>query len=274
MLMQLGQNFDILSAIDIVIVAYVIYRVILLLQGTRAIQLFKGIGVLICAAILSRWLGLYTINWVLDSLMTMGLVAIPVIFQPELRKALEHLGRGELLGQPGVFLEEKDKIRLVYEIVRAVSVCAKDKIGALIVIERQTGLQDYADTGVALNAELSTELLLSIFFPNTPLHDGAVIIRGNLLGAANCLLPLTENEWVARELGTRHRSALGISEVSDAVGIAVSEESGVISLTSEGKISRYLDENTLRQRLYNIYRSESRFQRFRRQWWRFNRHGE
>ncbi len=274
MLMQLGQNFDILSVIDIIIVAYVIYRVILLVQGTRAVQLFKGIAVLVVAAILSRWFGLYTINWVLDSLMTMGLVAIPVIFQPELRKALEHLGRGELLGQPSVFLEDKDKVRLVDEIVKAVTTCSKEKTGALIVIERQTGLQDYVNTGVAINGALSSELLLSVFFPNTPLHDGAVIVQGNILAAANCLLPLTENEWVARELGTRHRSALGISEVSDAVGIAVSEESGVISLTNEGKISRYLDEDALRQRLYNLYRSESRFQRFRKQWWRFKKNDE
>ena len=258
---DLLKYFDILSILDIAIVAYLIYRVLMLIQGTRAVQLLKGVLFLLAAAFICRWLGLYTINWLLDKLISVGLIAIPVVFQPELRKALEQLGRGKFFSQPVFFLEEKDKLRVIEEINKAVVMFSKNKIGALIVIEKEIGLQDYIASGITMNAVVSAELLVNVFIPNTPLHDGAAIVRGNQIIAANCLLPLTDNEWVSRELGTRHRSALGITEVSDAVAIVVSEETGVISLTSGGKINRYLDEKMLLEKLLTIYNAEPRWAR-------------
>lgn len=258
MLISQLKNLDIISILDIVIVAYIIYRMILLIQGTRAVQLVKGLLVLFGATVLSRWLGLNTMNWLLEKGTTIGLIAIPIVFQPELRKALEQIGRGKLFGRPLIFMEEKEKEELIEEVIKAVEVFAKNKIGALIVIERETGLSDYVETGVKLEARVSKEILVNIFIPNTPLHDGAVIIEGNRIMGASCLLPLTDNEWVSRELGTRHRAALGITEVSDAVAIVVSEETGVISLTNAGKINRYLDEKSLREKLRALYTPESK----------------
>ena len=185
--------------------------------------------------------------------MTVGLIAIPIIFQPELRKALEHLGRGKLFKRNLYEYEDEEFQKLLEELLKAIPVLVKKKIGALIVLERETGLKDIIETGIKIKGIVTAELLINIFMPRSPLHDGAVIIRGNTIAAAGCFLPLTENPNLSKELGTRHRAGLGITEVSDAVVIIISEETGVISLAHNGKLTRYLDEKTLRSTLLNFY---------------------
>ncbi len=245
-------RFDWRDIIDIAIVTYVLYRVILLIKGTRAEQLVKGLIVLLIAMVISGQLGLQTINWLLQGLMTMGLVAIPIVFQPELRRALEQLGRGKIFQRPFYDYEKENFYMFLDELLKAIPVLVKKKIGALIVLERETGLKDIIETGIKIDGKVTAELLINIFMPRSPLHDGATIIKGNMVAAAGCFLPLTENPNLSKELGTRHRAALGLTEVSDAIAIVVSEETGVISLAHEGKLTRYLDEKTLRSTLINL----------------------
>lgn len=245
------------DAIDIIIVAYFLYRLILLIRGTRAEQLIKGLIILLIALVASEELGLQTINWVLRGLMTMGLVAIPIIFQPELRRALEQLGRGGIFKRSFYSLEEENFYKVTEELLKAIPVLVKKKIGAIIVLEKETGLKDFIETGIKIEGTVTAELLINIFMPRSPLHDGAVIIRGNIVAAAGCYLPLTENPHLSKELGTRHRASLGLTEVSDAVAIIVSEETGVISLAHNGKLIRYLDEKTLRSNLIDLYLTPS-----------------
>jgi len=235
--------------VDIVIIAYVIYRLFMWIRGTRAVQLIKGILIILFAMIIADYLKLYTIRWILRNLQTMFLVALPVVFQPELRRALEQIGRGKLFSQSFSVMPEEDMTKVIQEIIKAVKVLARNKIGALIVIERETGLNDYAESGIRINGTISSEFLINIFIPNTPLHDGAVIIRGDRVLAAGCFLPLTDSQDLSTELGTRHRAAIGITEHSDAVVVVVSEETGILSLASEGKLTRYLDETTLKEML-------------------------
>jgi len=239
--------------VDIAVVAYIFYRLILLIRGTRAEQLVKGLIVLLIALVISVQLGLKTINWLLQGLMTMGLVAIPIIFQPELRRALEHLGRGHIFQRTFYEYDDEDFRDVLNELLKAIPVLVKKRVGALIILERETGLKDIIETGIRIEGRVTAELLVNIFMPRSPLHDGAAIIRGNILAAAGCFLPLTENPNLSKELATRHRAALGITEISDAVAIIVSEETGVISLAHNGKLTRYLDEKTLRSTLRNLY---------------------
>lgn len=245
-------DISLINILDILVVALLIYRLTLQIRGTRAVQLIKGLVVLLVAATISRWLGLYTINWILDKVMAMVVVAIPVVFQPELRRALERLGRGKFFARPVYFLGEEAAGRLVNELVRAVMIMSKKRTGALIVLEQETGIYDYMETGVKIDGVISGELLLNIFMPNTPLHDGAVIVRGERAVAAGCFLPLSENPDLSKELGTRHRAGIGITEHSDAVVIVVSEETGIISIAREGKLIRHLDEGTLREYLEDL----------------------
>lgn len=253
-LLNLLPDINLINVLDILVVALLIYRLILQIRGTRAVQLIKGLVVLLVVATVSSWLGLYTINWIMNKIMAMVIVAIPVVFQPELRRALERLGRGKFFARPLYFLGEEAADRLVTELVRAVTIMGRKKTGALIVLERETGIYDYMETGIKIDGLVSGELLLNIFVPNTPLHDGAVIIRGNRAVAAGCFLPLSENPDLSNELGTRHRAALGITEHSDAVVLVVSEETGIISIAQEGKLTRNLDEAALGQLLDNIFR--------------------
>ncbi|MHB1421005.1 MAG: diadenylate cyclase CdaA [Bacillota bacterium] len=239
----------ILTVIDVGIVAFVIYKFIMLIKGTRAVQLIKGLVVLVVASFLSDKLGLTTVNWILDRTQLMILVALPVVFQPELRRALEQLGRGKFFARPITFLGPEDMSRLIREIVRATQVFVKNRHGALIVIERETGLNDYIETGIPVDGAVSAEFLVNIFTPKTPLHDGAVIVRGNRAAAAGCFLPLTDSPYLSKQLGTRHRAALGISEISDAVALIISEENGAVSVAEGGKLTRYLDEKNLEQLL-------------------------
>ncbi len=238
------------NLLDIVLVAYVFYRVILLIRGTRAIELIKGLFVLFLAFALSAQFHLNTFNWLLEKAMTMIFVALPIVFQPELRRALEQIGRGRFFGTSVFDLERSALNRMVTELTESVKILSENKIGALIVIERKVGLRDYLETGISLDARLSKELLGSIFFHKTPLHDGAVIIRQDRIMAAGCFLPLSDNPRLNPKFGTRHRAAVGITEQSDALVIVVSEETGVISLASEGTIFRYLDEISLKERLF------------------------
>ncbi len=240
--------FTLISILDIAIVALVLYRLMLVIRGTRAVQLIKGIVVLLVATTISSWLQLNTINWLLRQTMTALVVALPIVFQPELRRALEQLGRGKFFSNQFTHLKEEDKSRMINEVVRAVQVLSKNNLGALIVIERVTGLEEYIDTGIKIDGLVSSEFLINLFIPKTPLHDGACIIRGDRVAAAACFLPLTEAE-LDHGLGTRHRAGIGITEYSDALTVIVSEETGDISLAVEGELHRTLDETTLKERL-------------------------
>lgn len=238
-------SFRLLDIVDILLVAFVLYKLFMLIRDTRAIALIKGLLVLGAVTVVSRGLDLHVVNWMLQQGMTVILVALPVVFQPELRRALEQIGRGRFL-QSGHGVNVKELERLINEIVAVSESMSKTHTGALIVFEREVGLNDYIDTGIAIDSIVSKELLGNIFIPNTPLHDGAVIIRENRIMAAGCLLPLTSDRSLSTELGTRHRAAIGISEIADAVVIVVSEETGSISYTYGGHIYRHLDSNSLR----------------------------
>lgn len=242
------------SIVDILIVAYVIYKLLVLIRGTKAVSLLKGIAVIFIATMLSDLLELRTVNWLLQKTITILFVALPIVFLPELRRALEQIGRGGIFTGPLGLLEKEDTIVLVSDIAKAATVMARDKIGALIVIERDTGIAELMETGIRIDAVVSAELLINIFMPNSPLHDGAVIIRAGRIMAAGCYLPLSENPNISKRLGTRHRAALGLSEQSDAVSVVVSEETGVVSLASNGKLIRYLDESALQERLVELLR--------------------
>lgn len=252
-------NFgDILRLIvDIAIVSYVIYRFLLLIRGTRAVQLLKGLGVLVVASVVAEKLQLTTITWILSQLRLMIVVALPVVFQPELRRALEQLGRGKFFARPFRLLGAEDMARVISELVRAVQVLAKSKTGALMVIERETGLNDYIETGIRVDAVVSAELLINLFVPLTPFHDGAAIIRGDRVVAAGCFLPLSDSPYLSKQLGTRHRAALGVSEISDAVVIVVSEETGAVSVAEGGRLIRFLDEKNLREVLQSLLLPQS-----------------
>ncbi|AKX95097.1 diadenylate cyclase CdaA [Neomoorella thermoacetica] len=250
----LSLNFSdlLLVALDISVVAFVIYKFMMLIKGTRAVQLIKGLVVLVVASVIAERLHLTTINWLLSQLRLVIVVALPVVFQPELRRALEQLGRGKFFARPLTTLGAEDMEKLINELVRAMQVLAKNRTGALVVVERETGLNDYIETGIRVDGVVSAELLINIFVPLTPFHDGAAIIRGDRVVAAGCFLPLSESPYLSKQLGTRHRAALGISEISDAVVLIVSEETGVISVAEGGKLTRFLDEKNLRELLQNL----------------------
>ncbi|WP_026263592.1 diadenylate cyclase CdaA [Paenibacillus sanguinis] len=246
--MNLTWQDTIKDVIDILIVTYIIYHLILLVRGTRAVQLLKGILVLVLIWALSTWFDLYTLKWLMNQMFTFGVLAVFIIFQPELRRALEQLGRGKLFGRNTVDEEEFGKE--ISEIIKAVNYLSRRKIGALIVFERDTGLNEYTESGIPMQSMISSQLLINIFIPNTPLHDGAVIVQGHKIAAAACYLPLSENPFISKELGTRHRAAIGISEVGDAISIVVSEETGQISLAIDGQVVRDIKEESLISKLY------------------------
>jgi diadenylate cyclase len=241
------------DAADILIVSFLIYKVMQLIRGTRAVPLIKGILLLVVTWALSTWLNLYTLRWLMNQIFTFGIVTILIIFQPELRRALEQLGRGRLFSR-GVHTEEQDIQFRINEVIKAVNYLSRRKIGALIVFERESGLTDYCNTGIKMESHLSAELLINVFIPNTPLHDGAVIIRGSQIMAAGCYLPLSENPFISKELGTRHRAGIGVTEVSDAVCIVVSEETGLVSLAIGGQIVHDIKEESLISKLFEELR--------------------
>lgn len=241
--------FDVTSIIDIVIVAFVIYRLMMLIRGTRAVQLIKGLVILLVATALSSLLNLNTVHWLLKQTMTALVVALPIVFQPELRRTLEKLGGGNFFARPLTQMAEGDLSALINEVLRAVQKMSAIRTGALILLERGTGLQEFIDTGIRIDGLVTAELLENIFIPKSPLHDGAAIIRGDRLQAAACVLPLSESRELSRELGTRHRAAVGLSEQSDALAVVVSEETGNVSMAVEGNLYRRLNEAGLRELL-------------------------
>jgi diadenylate cyclase len=239
------------DAVDIIIVSFIFYHLLLLLRGTRAVQLLKGISVVVVLWLISRYFELRTLTWLIENLFSVGVIALIVIFQPELRRALEQIGRGGFFSQHRT-LREEEVSKLVGELSKAVSVLSMGNIGGLIVIERTTGLSEYIRTGVVLQADISSELIRTIFSTNTPLHDGAIIIQEQKIMAAGCFLPLTENTRISKTLGTRHRAAIGMTEVSDAIVIVLSEESGQISLAINGVLEQNLTEEAFMSRLFQL----------------------
>ena len=231
---------------DVLIITIFLYKILEWTKETRAYQVMKGIGLLFLLSVIARVLNLWTIYWVLNSTLASGSIFIIlfILFTPEIRRMLGRIGSNrlsKLLGSE----EETDTRRTIQDLKRSILHLSKRRVGALLVFERRSGLGDIAATGIPLNAELSGALIENIFEPNTPLHDGAVVIRGTTVIAASCLLPLSDDTKVARELGTRHRAALGVSSAADCVVIIVSEETGAISVAREGKLIRYLDEKAL-----------------------------
>ncbi len=239
------------AIVDIGLVTYVIYKVIILVRETRAWQLIKGIIFILVAAELSKILKLNTIAYILSKTVSILALAMVVLFQPELRRGLEQIGRSRF--KDFFNLEDADDrvktTAMIEDIVKACMELSRTFTGALIVVERQTKIGEIIKTGVQLEASITSELITNIFYPNTPLHDGAIVIRDNKIKAASCFLPLTDNPNLSKELGTRHRAALGITEISDAIAIVVSEESGKISFALNGGLTRNLTPDTLRKAL-------------------------
>lgn len=273
-LSDLFMNIRIRDIVDILIVAVVLYKLYALIKETRAEQLLKGIGVLLVLTEVSEWLELYTINWILGNAMTVGTLAILIVFQPELRRGLEYIGRSRFFSKSLIEIRGENISKVVDEIVEATASLSRQKIGALMVLEKQTGLNEVVETGTKIGGTVSSDLLINIFIPNTPLHDGAVIIKDDIIKAAACFLPLTDSSSVSKELGTRHRAALGISERSDSISIIVSEETGAISVAENGSISRYLDAKTLKQILLEMYKPKNTDQTFITRWRNKDEDGE
>ena len=248
-----------LDIIDIAIVAVCIYKLYMMIKETRAEQLVKGLVIIFIFVKISDSLKLYTVNWVLENMMTALAIMIIVVFQPELRKILETIGRSNILTKSFADIRGEKVDKCVEEIVHAVFSLSRQRIGALIIFERSTGLGDVVETGTVLNSAISSELLINIFIPNTPLHDGAVVIKNDTIKAAACFLPLSTEQSISKELGTRHRAAIGMSEKSDCLALIVSEETGGISIAEHGKINRYVDEPTLKKILTKLYNDQDSY---------------
>lgn len=246
-------GFRLIDVLDIIIVAYLVYKILGFIQETRAQQLVRGLVVLGIVFFLSDFLKLYLLNWLLRNFVTMGLFALIVLFQPELRRGLEQLGRRNIVYGQFRSLDKENAIEVVKEIVAAVDDFSATRTGALIVFERETMLNDIIETGTIVDARISVRLLGNLFYEGSPLHDGAVIIRGDRIHAASCVLPLTEKKNIGRNLGTRHRAGLGVSEVSDALVIVVSEETGVISVAENGNFRRFMDLKSVEKILLGVY---------------------
>ncbi len=265
-------TIGITDVVEIIIISSIVYQIIKWLQLTRAWTLFKGIVVLLLFAFMAVIFQLDTIAWLLSNSLSVGIMAVIVIFQPELRRALEQLGRQNFFRKfifssdeetaEKSFLTEKG----IIEIVRATFEMSKEKTGALMVIEQQVALGEYERTGITVDAIISSQLLINIFEHNTPLHDGAVIIRGNRVVSATCYLPLTDNLELGKELGTRHRAAVGISEVSDSTTIVVSEETGAVSVAKDGKLYRSLDREGLKERLELLHPEQAESKDVLKKW--------
>jgi diadenylate cyclase len=237
-----------LDLLDIIIVAFIFYKLFMLVKGTKAVQMFIGLFLLVIISFFARWLNLNALNWILNSLKTVWVIAFVILFQPELRRALSKLGQNRLLG---MFLKVEEP-GTVIDIVRGCHQLVQKGLGAIIVIEREVGLKNYIETGTAIDARVSPELLVTIFTPSSPLHDGAVFIEENRVVAAGGILPLSHNPRIGKSLGTRHRAGLGLSEETDALVIIISEETRMISLAIDGKLKRNLDINSLRNDLIEI----------------------
>jgi diadenylate cyclase len=242
------------DVIDILIIAVLLYKVFQLTRQTRAGQVFKGFLLLILVSWFSNLLGFRALNWLIMNIISNGAIVLLILFQPELRRALEQFGRGARLGHLSENMDEAS--RIVFEVAQSILGLARRRVGALIVFEQKTGLRDFIDTGTVIDSNISGPLIANIFEPNTPLHDGAVIIRDDRIVAAGCVLGLSENSSLGRELGTRHRAGLGVTEGTDAIVIIVSEETGIISMAQNGRLTRHLDAESLNRVLGGMYKHE------------------
>jgi diadenylate cyclase len=251
-LVQLGEvirHIGLLEVVDVAVVTFILYQLLRLVRGTQGTQILVGLILIAVVGFLSTTFNLILLSWLFKNATFFIIIAVIVMFQPELRRALDQLGRIGHIGRPLSRFSTRQYNEAISESIRAAERLSAKRTGALIAFEREVGLEDYAATGVKINGEISAEMLQSIFYPNSPLHDGAVIVRGNRVVAAGCLLPLPEEGTVRERLGTRHRAALGLSLASDALVLVVSEETGNISVVEEGKISRNLDPDSLRRRV-------------------------
>lgn len=243
---------NLISLIDILVIWFLIYELIMLIRGTRAIQLFKGILIILAIKLVSWYVGLSTVSWLMDQVINWGVIAIVIIFQPEIRRGLEHLGRGALFARNRTANEQEEE--MIKQLDQAIQYMSKRRIGALISIQMETGLEEYIETGIPMDADITGALLINTFIPNTPLHDGAVIIKNNRIAVAAAYLPLSDSKLIPKELGTRHRAAVGISEVTDALTIVISEETGEVSITKDNELLRNMSQKDylkfLRAHLY------------------------
>jgi uncharacterized protein (TIGR00159 family) len=246
-MLELLDNFRLQDAVDILVVAFIFYSLIQLIRGTRAARALVGLGVVVVIYLSSRLFDLYTLNWILENFLSSVLLVIVIIFQHDIRRALVQVGSRPFFGTDHRLAGQD-----LEEIVRAVVTMASRRVGGLLAFERETGLNEFIEGGTNMDAQISKELILSIFVTASPLHDGALIVRKDRITAAGCFLPLTANPNVSKTLGTRHRAAIGITEETDAVVVAVSEEDGGISLVADGRITRDLDAGTLRSTLQKL----------------------
>ena len=237
------------DVLDIALVSILIYRLLFFIKGTKAVQMLIGLGVLLIASFISTYSGLYTIDWIIQSFWAQIVIALIVLFQPEIRRALAQMGETPFLQS----FTSAEELKSLEEIVKATVALANRKIGALIAIERETSLGDFVEIGTPLDAKVTREILLSIFHPSSPIHDGAVVIRGNRIVAAGCFLPITLKSEVDKSVGTRHRAGLGLTEETDAVVIVVSEETGIISMAIGGRLETHIDMGTLRDKLTDMF---------------------
>ncbi len=262
-----------INIVDVLLVWFVVYQLIKVIKGTKAVQLLKGIFAIVIARIVTDIFDLTTLGWMIDQVLNWGILAVIIIFQPELRRALEQLGRGRLFART-MMDEEEERKRILEALSKSVNYMAKRRIGALISIEKETGLSEYIETGTPLNSNLTSELLINIFIPNAPLHDGAVILQRNRIAAAGCYLPLSESPFISKELGTRHRAAIGLSEVSDAITIIVSEETGAISIATDGNLNRGLSIEEFEERLRHLWFGDTSNQESTSKWkWGVKKNG-
>lgn len=253
-IVHLYRQLDLVALFDIVLVTVAIYYLLALAKGTRAMQLLKGLCILLVVMKVAQWSGMDTLQWIIGQLIFASAVVVVILFQPELRAALDQLGRGHLdvVGLQWRSEASTETVRAVNDIAKAVEQLSTQRIGALIVIERETGLDDIAATGTMLNARLSTDLLLTIFYPGNPMHDGAVVVRNNTVVSAASILPLSQTESLPRTVGTRHRAALGLSEMTDAIVVVVSEETGNVSLAHGGTMNSILQARLLTEELLSL----------------------
>ena len=263
--------------VEIVIIAALIYEIMIWIKNTRAWTLFKGIVILIVFVLLAAIFNLNTILWIADKTLNVGIIAAIIVFQPELRRALEQLGRKNFINNIFTFDDSKNtnerfSDRTITELVKATYELAKHKTGALIVIEKEISLTEYERTGIAIDSEISNQLLINIFEHNTPLHDSAVIIRGDRIVAATCYLPLSDNMELSKELGTRHRAGVGVSETTDSFTIIVSEETGKVSVAEGGKLIRNVDGENLKSELVALQNKTVDSKRFKI--WKGRKHNE
>jgi diadenylate cyclase len=240
--------------VDVILMSIIIYRLLLIIKGTKAAHMLIGLGLLLMASLLSRYFELYTVDWMIQSFWAQIVIAIIILFQPEIRRALAQMGEAQIFKN----LTSAEELKSLDEIVRATVSLANKKIGALIAIERDTSLKDFVEMGTPLDAKVTKEILLSIFHPTSPIHDGAVVIKGNRIIAAGCFLPITMGPDISKTLGTRHRAGLGLSEETDAVIVVVSEETGMVSMAIHGKFETHLDMGTLRDILTDLFTAKGK----------------